>query len=296
MPSMKTPIANTQSAVATTQISMPSAHHAEAPTIAQRSPQRAVTNDAGMLERSEPIPISVTISAASATEPPSWRTVSAITGRIAPSPSANSSVGPNAARAISRRRKAGSFTNEARAGCLFFAEQLSRSARAAPSSSVAAATLSSRGQATCQRSFSRRSWMAILTNRAADTRDRGIDTALLILRVVLGILVLLHGISKLPPPPKEIAAMRAQATLPAVLAWGVYLVEIVAPILLIIGVWTRLAAVLIAINMVVAVLTAHNRQILRLRTEGGYALELQAMYLFVAVALAFTGAGRLSVG
>ncbi|HTJ05285.1 MAG TPA: DoxX family protein, partial [Caldimonas sp.] len=92
--------------------------------------------------------------------------------------------------------------------------------------------------------------MAILTNRAADTRDRGIDTALLILRVVLGILVLLHGISKLPPPPKEIAAMLAQANLPAVLAWGVYLGEIVAPILLIIGVWTRLAAVLIAINMV----------------------------------------------
>jgi hypothetical protein len=28
--------------------------------------------------------------------------------------------------------------------------------------------------------------MAILTNRAADTRDRGIDTALLILRLVLG--------------------------------------------------------------------------------------------------------------
>jgi len=119
---------------------------------------------------------------------------------------------------------------------------------------------------------------------------------LLILRVVLGILVLLHGISKLPPPPKEIAAMLAQANLPAVLAWGVYLGEIVAPILLIIGVWTRLAAVLIAINMVVAVLTAHTGQLLSLGNEGGYALELQAMYLFVAVALAFTGAGRLSVG
>jgi len=119
---------------------------------------------------------------------------------------------------------------------------------------------------------------------------------LLILRVVLGILVLLHGISKLPPPPKEIAAMLAQANLPAVLAWGVYLGEIVAPILLIIGVWTRLAAVLIAINMVVAVLTAHTGQLFSLGNEGGYALELQAMYLFVAVALAFTGAGRLSVG
>lgn len=138
--------------------------------------------------------------------------------------------------------------------------------------------------------------MAILTNRAADTRDRGIDTALLILRLVLGILVLLHGISKLPPPPKEIAAMLAQANLPAVLAWGVYLGEIVAPVLLIIGVWTRLAAIVIAINMVVAVLTAHAGDLFSLGEQGGYALELQAMYLFVAIALAFTGAGRLSVG
>jgi putative oxidoreductase len=138
--------------------------------------------------------------------------------------------------------------------------------------------------------------MAILTNRAADTRDRGIDTALLILRLVLGLLILLHGISKLPPPPKEIADMLAHANLPAALAWGAYVGEILAPILLIIGVWTRLAAVLIVINMIVAVLTAHTGQLFSLGNAGGYALELQAMYLFVALALAFTGAGRLSVG
>jgi putative oxidoreductase len=138
--------------------------------------------------------------------------------------------------------------------------------------------------------------MAILTNRAADTRDRGIDTALLILRLVLGLLILLHGISKLPPPPKEVAELFAKANLPAVLAWGVYLGEIVAPILLIIGVWTRLAAILIAANMVFAVLLVHTGELFTLNPEGGYALELQAMYLFVAIALAFTGAGRLSVG
>jgi len=138
--------------------------------------------------------------------------------------------------------------------------------------------------------------MAILTKRAADNRDRGIDTALLILRLVLGILILLHGISKLPPPPEMIAGVLAKANLPTVLAYGVYVGEIVAPILLIVGVWTRLAAVVIAINMVVAVLIAHTGQLFSMGAQGGYALELQAMYLFVAIALALTGAGRLSVG
>ena len=138
--------------------------------------------------------------------------------------------------------------------------------------------------------------MAILTNRAADHRDRGIDTALLLLRLVLGILVLLHGISKLPPPPTPIVGMLESAHLPAALAYGVYLGEIVGPILIIIGVWTRLGALLIVANMIVAILVAHAGDLLKLNDQGGYQLELQAMYLFSAVALTLTGAGRYSVG
>jgi putative oxidoreductase len=139
--------------------------------------------------------------------------------------------------------------------------------------------------------------MAILSHRAAGNRDGGVDAALLILRLVLGLLILLHGISKLPPPPPAaITGMLAQANLPTALAWGAYVGEIVGPILLIVGVWTRLAAVFIAINMIVAVLLVHTGQLFSLGREGGYALELQAMYLFTAIALTLTGAGRFSVG
>ena len=137
--------------------------------------------------------------------------------------------------------------------------------------------------------------MAIVSRRAAGN-DGGVDAALLILRLVLGVMILLHGIAKLPPPPEGLIGMLAKANLPSVLAYGVYLGEIVAPILLIIGVWTRLAAVVIAINMVVAVLLVHAGDLVALNKQGGYALELQAMFLFSAVALALTGAGRFSVG
>ena len=84
--------------------------------------------------------------------------------------------------------------------------------------------------------------------------------------------------------------------LPSALAYGVYLGEIVGPILLIVGIWTRLGALLIVVNMVVAVLMAHSGDLLQLGEQGGYALELQAMFLFTAVALALTGAGRFSIG
>jgi putative oxidoreductase len=139
--------------------------------------------------------------------------------------------------------------------------------------------------------------MATSSLRAPAARDTaGVDAALLILRLVLGLLILLHGISKLPPPPEFLVTALAQHGLPSVLAYGVYLGEIVGPILIIVGVWTRVGALLIAANMIVAVLIAHTGDLFKMNDQGGYHLELQAMYLFTAVALALTGAGRYSVG
>lgn len=138
--------------------------------------------------------------------------------------------------------------------------------------------------------------MATSSLRASTPRESGVDLALLILRLTLGILVLLHGISKLPPPPAFIVGALAKMELPSVIAYAVYIGEIVGPILIIIGVWTRLGALAIVVNMVVALMLVHLGDLFHLNKQGGYALELQAMYLFSALALTLTGAGRFSVG
>jgi putative oxidoreductase len=138
--------------------------------------------------------------------------------------------------------------------------------------------------------------MATSSLRASTPRESGVDAALLILRLVLGILILFHGVSKLPPPEAFIAGVLVKMDLPAVLAYGVYIGEIVAPILVIIGIWTRLAALTIVVNMIFAVVLVLLPHLLEVNKSGGYALELEAMYLFVALALALTGAGRYSVG
>ena len=139
--------------------------------------------------------------------------------------------------------------------------------------------------------------MATSSLRAPAARDSaGVDAALLILRIVLGVLVLLHGLSKLPPPPEFLITRFTQAGLPGFIAYGVYLGEIVGPILLIVGVWARLGALMVIVNMVFAVLLAHTGDLFKLGAQGGYALELQAMFLFAAIAIALAGAGRFSVG
>ena len=55
------------------------------------------------------------------------------------------------------------------------------------------------------------------------------------------------------------------------------------------------AALVIAINMVVAILLAHTGQLGSLTNNGGWALELQGMFLFTGLAIAFMGAGRFSL-
>lgn len=124
----------------------------------------------------------------------------------------------------------------------------------------------------------------------------GDDLGKLILRLALGILILFHGVAKVAGGPGGIVGMVTKAGLPEFLAYGVYAGEVLAPVLIIVGLWTRPAALVIAINMVVAVWLAHMKQLFTLSQSGGWALELQGMFLVAALAIALLGAGRYSLG
>lgn len=122
------------------------------------------------------------------------------------------------------------------------------------------------------------------------------DLGKLVLRSAVAILVLLHGISKLIGGIDGITGMVTNAGLPAVFAYGVYVGEVIAPVLVLIGLWTRAAAAAMIINMIVAIMLAHLPELAQMNKMGGWALELQGMFLFGAIAVALLGAGRHSVG
>jgi putative oxidoreductase len=123
----------------------------------------------------------------------------------------------------------------------------------------------------------------------------GEDVGKLILRAGLGVLILLHGIHKVLHGVGGIEAMVAGAGLPGVLAYAVYIGEVLAPLLLLLGWYARIGAVLIAINMIVAIALAHPHELLDLTRHGGWALELQGMFLFTALGLVLIGPGRISI-
>ncbi|EKM97170.1 hypothetical protein C211_04195 [Stutzerimonas degradans] len=118
------------------------------------------------------------------------------------------------------------------------------------------------------------------------------DTGKLVLRLALGVLMLLHGMSKLINGVDGIVGMVTGFGLPAAIAYGVYLGEVIGPLLVIVGLYTRAGALLIAGNMLFALLLAHRAELFTLAPTGGWALELQAMFLFGAVAVLLLGAGR----
>lgn len=120
------------------------------------------------------------------------------------------------------------------------------------------------------------------------------DTGKLILRLTVGGLMLFHGISKIQHHETIgfIGSKLTEAGLPPVIAFGVYCGEVLAPLLLILGVLSRTSGLVIVINMLIAVWLAHTADIFALSSHGGWRLELQAFYLFGGLAIVFLGSGK----
>ncbi len=119
------------------------------------------------------------------------------------------------------------------------------------------------------------------------------DIAALILRLAVGILMLAHGIMLLKNGIGGIEAVMLKNGLPKFIAYGIYIGELVAPVFLIIGLWTRFWALMVFITMLVAVLLVYPNSIVSLGKHG-VLLELNYLYLFGSLAIFFLGSGRFS--
>lgn len=121
------------------------------------------------------------------------------------------------------------------------------------------------------------------------------DVGKLVGRLSVGGLLLLHGVHKLLTGIAPIKTMVVGAHLPDLIAYGVYLGEIVGPVLVILGLFSRLGGVLIVLNMLVAIALAGMASLFKLNEFGGYALELETFYLLGGLSVALLGAGRLGL-
>ena len=123
------------------------------------------------------------------------------------------------------------------------------------------------------------------------------DLGKLVLRVALGVIVLFHGIFKLRHGVAWIAQPLAGLGLPAFLAYGTYVAEVLAPVLLIVGYKARLAALVIVFDMLMAMVLVLRPALITINERGGgWGVELEALIFLSALAVFLLGSGRYRLG
>ena len=130
---------------------------------------------------------------------------------------------------------------------------------------------------------------------ASTSPAMGNDSGKLVLRLSIGVLLLLHGIAKLKGGIGWMSGPLGAVGLPAFVGYGVYVGEVIAPLFLIAGKWTRLAGLVVAINMLCAIVLVQRDKVASLNQGGGWAIELEMLFLLGGLAVFLLGSGRYSL-
>lgn len=122
-----------------------------------------------------------------------------------------------------------------------------------------------------------------------------LDLGKLLLRLGVGGLMLFHGIHKMINGFQGIRDLLSANNLPEILWIGVPFGEILAPLCILFGVFTRISALIVAITMFFSIYLAHTAEVFQLGQSGAPMIELNLLYLLAALALFFIGAGRYAL-
>ncbi|MEO7985728.1 MAG: DoxX family protein [Gemmatimonadales bacterium] len=119
------------------------------------------------------------------------------------------------------------------------------------------------------------------------------DLALLVLRVLLAAVMLAHGLSKISNFSGIVGGFGGMGVpAPALAATYATVAEVGGGVLILLGVAVDIAGLLIAIDMLGAIVFVHFKN--GFTGQGGW--EFPAAMLSIAVALTLTGPGAYSVG
>ncbi|EGT3572755.1 DoxX family protein [Citrobacter sp. ANG330] len=121
------------------------------------------------------------------------------------------------------------------------------------------------------------------------------DLGKFLLRLAVGGLMLFHGLHKLFAGIDGISGMLIAKGFPGFIAYGVLVGEVIAPCLIILGILTRPAALVLAFTMIVAWLMVGMNETWALDKTGAWAIESLVYFFIGALAVAFLGAGRFSL-
>lgn len=121
------------------------------------------------------------------------------------------------------------------------------------------------------------------------------DIAKLILRLTVGVMMLFHGFEKIINGINGVKQLTVSAGFPEFLAYGVYVAEVVIPIFILLGAYTRVASLILAFNMAVAIFLAYGNSIFTLGKHGAPSFELPFLYLVMSILIFMLGSGKYAL-
>lgn len=120
------------------------------------------------------------------------------------------------------------------------------------------------------------------------------NAAATIMRVVLGILLLAHGISKVKMGLGNVEGWFSSIGIPGTLAYVVAFIELVGGVLLILGLFTRYVSALVVVMLIGAIITVKlSAGLLGNNQSAGYELDLS--FIVIALYLMLSGPSPLSI-
>nr|WP_281726574.1 DoxX family protein [Hafnia alvei] len=121
------------------------------------------------------------------------------------------------------------------------------------------------------------------------------DGGKLLLRLTFGLLMLFHGVAKIEHGVGWISEMLQAQGLPGFVAYGVFIGEIVTPVLMVLGIFTRPAALIYGVNLLVATLMVGTGKFFTLTDVGAWGLENEMLYFMGGIIIMLLGSGRYSI-
>lgn len=121
------------------------------------------------------------------------------------------------------------------------------------------------------------------------------DLGKLILRVSFGVMFLLHGIHKLYGGTEFIQGLLVNHGLPAFVAYGVYVGEVIVPILIMLGVLTRVSSIIWIGTCLMVIWLMHADNLFTVNKVGAWAAEGIGVYLFAGIAILLLGPGKYAL-
>ena len=122
------------------------------------------------------------------------------------------------------------------------------------------------------------------------------DIGKLILRASISILMLMHGYNKLFFGIAKVKSIFANSILPDFLSYGVYIGEILAPLMILVGYKSRVAGIIMSLHIIIILYLIQTASLLAIKAKGGgFVYELEYLFLFGAITVSLLGSGKPSI-